>query len=172
MKALSFTLLAALSVMFISCRQSAPVDPATSNTPSFNQVNIAFESAQSQCLLDQWYKRSYQNEPIVFRVINDAGAYAAFFSCTTPASLPPIDFTKNSLLIGMKADYGEFINTPVNISQITQTLSPASGGDYTLQVKVVGEPSKTIQGGEWFAFTSVVPKVTGAVRLDIQYQFN
>lgn len=71
----------------------------------------------------------------------------------------------------MKADYGEFINTPVNISQITQALTPTSGGNYALQVKVVGEAAKNSLGGEWFAFASVVPKVTGTVGLDMQYQF-
>ncbi len=171
MKALTLILLAALPVFFTGCKQAGSVDPITDVTPSFSQVNIAFETSQSQCLLNQWYGRTYKNEPIVFRVINDANTYAAFFPCTLTTSLPTVDFTKNSLLIGMKADYGEFINSPVNISQITQVLTPTSGGNYTLQVKVIGETDKNSQGGEWFAFTSVVPKITGTVSLDMQYQF-
>ena len=171
MKTFTFILLAALSVFFTDCKQTTNVDPISNDTPSFSQVNIAFETTQSQCLLNQWYGRTYKNEPIVFRVINDANSYAAFFPFTLTTSLPTIDFAKNSLLIGMKADYGEFINTPINISQITQTLTSTNGGNYTLQVKVAGEAAKNSKGGEWFAFTSVVPKVTGTVDLDMQYQF-
>ncbi|MVM36268.1 hypothetical protein GO755_40040 [Spirosoma sp. HMF4905] len=128
--------------------------------------------AHGKCLLDQWYQRKYQNEPIVFRVINDNQAYTTFFGCTNVGSLAAIDFSKNSLLIGTKADYGQFINTPVNIRQITQALVAGTNGNYSLQVKVTGEASKNAQGGEWFAFTSVVPKITSTVNLDIQYQFN
>jgi hypothetical protein len=171
MKALTIILLAVLPVFFSSCKQAASVDPITNIAPSFNQVNIAFEASQSQCLLNQWYGKTYKNEPIVFRVINDANTYAAFFPCTLTTSLPTVDFTKNYMFIGMKADYNEFINSPVNISQITQVLTPTNGGNYTLQVKVVGETAKNSQGGEWFAFTSVVPKITGTVSLDMQYQF-
>ena len=172
MKPVILTLVTALSIILTNCKKTSDVNPTTNTSPSFNQVNIAFEASQSQCLLDQWYSKTYKNEPIVFRVINDANTYAAFFPCTLATPLPTIDFAKNSLLIGMKSDYAEFINTPVNISQITQTLIPKGDKDYTLQVKVTGETSKNPQkGGEWFAFTSVVPKLTGTVDLDMQYQF-
>ncbi|XWW43726.1 hypothetical protein JYG30_13070 [Fibrella sp. USSR17] len=83
-----------------------------------------------------------------------------------------MNFATSSLLIGMKADYGEFINTPVNISQITQTLTPTTSGNYTLQVRVSGQASKDGKGGEWFAFAAVVPKLTGTVSLAMIYQFN
>lgn len=172
MKAFIFVLVAALPIFLTNCKKTSDVNLTTNTSPSFSQVNVAFEVSQSQCLLNQWYNKTYRNEPIVFRVINDVNAYAAFFPCALTTPLPTIDFAKNSLLIGMKSDYAEFISTPVNISQITQTLLPNGDRKYTLQVKVIGEASKNPQGGgEWFAFTSVVPKITGTVDLDMQYQF-
>ena len=168
MKTPTLILLSSLSWFFTNCKPASTGEPMPTLTPSFSQVNITFEASQSQCLLNQWYGNTYKNEPIVFRVINDATTYAAFFPCTLITLLPTVDFTKNSLLIGMKADYGEFINTPVNINQITQTLTSTSTGNYILQVKVVGEAARNSQGGEWFAFTSVVPKITGTVSLDMQ----
>lgn len=156
------------------CKRAENVEPTTFSAPSFNQVNVAFESSHIECLLNQWYGRTYRNEPIVFRVINDVSSYNTFFSCSSASSLPAIDFTTKSLLVGMKADYGQFTNTPVNITDITQTLiPPANNNGYTLRVEVIGEANKSTpgQGGEWFAFTSVVPKITGSVNLDMRYQF-
>jgi len=154
------------------CKQPAVVTLNNAfDQPSFNQVNTVFESAHVQCLLNQWYGRKYQNEPIVFRVINDASTYATFFSCSPPTSLPTIDFTSSSLLVGMKADYAQFIDSPVNINTMEQKLVATSNGTYTLQVKVTGKASTDRKGGEWFAFTSVVPKISSTVNLDIQYQY-
>ncbi len=79
--------------------------------------------------------------------------------------------TTSSLLVGMKADNGRFVNSPVNITSIEQTLIQNTSSTPTLQVKVVGQRGTQGFGTEWFAFTSVVPKVTGTVALDIQYQF-
>jgi len=173
MKPLSILILATLSLMNLDCKRVTDVSPVKDPTPFFNQVNIAFDNTQLQCLTDQWYRRTYKNEqPIAFRVINDASAYATLFPCNLATSLPVVNFATSSLLIGMKADYGEFINTPVNISQITQTLTPTTSGNYTLQVRVAGQASKDGKGGEWFAFAAVVPKVTGTVSLTMNYQFN
>ena len=173
MKTLTITMLAGFLAFLSGCKRSEDVEftANTASAPSFNQVNVTFQDSQRQCLLNQWYNRKYQNEPIVFRVINDDRTYTAFFSCSSANSLLPIDFATSSLLIGMKADYGQFINTPVNISNINQVLTSTGNGNYTLQVRVTGEVSKSTQGGEWFAFTSVVPKITGSVNLDMQYQF-
>lgn len=151
-----------------SCKRAENVKPTAVSNPSFNQVDVAFMSSHVDCLLNQWYKGTYRNEPIVFRLINDASTYNTFFSCSSATPLPTIDFTTKSLLVGMKADYGQFINSPVNISAIEQKLVRTSNGTHTLQVKVTGTPGT---GSEWFAFTSVVPKVTGTVKLDMQYQF-
>jgi hypothetical protein len=71
----------------------------------------------------------------------------------------------------MKADNGRFVNSPVNISTIEQRLIQSAGNSSTLQVKVTGQQGSQGYGTEWFAFTSVVPKLTGTVNLDIQYQF-
>ncbi|MBD2705891.1 hypothetical protein IC229_35165 [Spirosoma sp. BT702] len=102
--------------------------------------------------MNQWYGLTYKSEPIVFRTINDERTYQAFFPCSYTTPLPTIDFSKNTLLIGMKADYGQFINTPTNISSISQTLLPTNGGGYSLQVKVVGKTNKNEpgKGREWF----------------------
>lgn len=145
--------------------------PAVVSMPYFNQVNSNFETNHIQCLLDQWYSRKYESEPIVLRVINDAKSSSDFFSCSAASSLPPIDFAKNSLIVGMKSDYGKFVASPVRISEITQHLVQTSNEAYLLRVKVTGDSSNVSLGGEWFAFTSVVPKINGTVGLDIVYQF-
>ena len=124
------------------------------------------------CLLSQWYGNRYQSgPPITFQVINDPAAYAALFPCSLTTPLPSIDFATSSLLVGMKADNGRFVNSPVNISTIEQRLIQSAGNNSTLQVKVTGQQGSQGYGTEWFAFTSVVPKLTGTVNLDIQYQF-
>ncbi len=147
-------------------------DPVINKAAYFNQVNTTFRASHADCLLSQWYGNKYQSgPPIAFLVISDPAAYAALFPCSLTTSLPPIDFTTSSLLVGMKADNGRFVNSPVNITSIEQTLIQNTSSTPTLQVKVVGQRGTQGFGTEWFAFTSVVPKVTGTVALDIQYQF-
>lgn len=157
--------------LFLGCQRPQAIE--TDPDPSFNQVNISFEAVHVDCLLSQWYSRTYKNEPIVFRLINDQTAYQALFPCSLTTALPRIDFSKNSLLIGMKADYGQFINTPGSITQITQKLLPTTAGNYTLQVEVTGQGSENSQTGghAWFAFVSLVPRVAGTVTLDMRYHF-
>lgn len=138
----------------------------------FNQVNSAFRGSHVDCLLSQWYSGRYQSgPPIALLVINDSAAYAALFPCSLTTPLPSIDFTTSSLLVGMKADNGRFVNSPVNITRIEQKLIQSGNDAFTLQVKVTGKQSPNGVGGEWFAFTSVVPKITSTVNLDMQYQF-
>jgi hypothetical protein len=147
-------------------------DLVFSKAAHFNQVNTAFRGSHADCLLSQWYSGKYQSgPPIVLLVINDPAAYAALFSCSLSTQLPSINFATSSLLVGMKADYGRFVNSPVNITRIEQNLIQSSSDTFVLQVKVTGKQSPNGVGGEWFAFTSVVPKLTSTVNLDMQYQF-
>jgi hypothetical protein len=176
MKAVFSFLLASSCLILLSCERPDNVvekdsDPVVANAAYFNQVNSAFRGSHTECLLSQWYGNKYQSgPPIAFLVINDLAAYAALFPCSLTTPLPPIDFTTSSLLVGMKADNGRFVNSPVNISSIEQNLIQ-SNNTSVLQVKVTGKRGEQGFGTEWFAFTSVVPKITNAVTLDIQYQF-
>jgi hypothetical protein len=155
------------------CRKSdKDIVEAEKDMPYFNQVNTAFKTDEIQCLLDQWYANKYKNEGIVLAVINDTQTYESFFSCGANVTLPSIDFTSRSLIIGMKADFGERVNSPVNISNISQHLLKKDSDSYTLHVIVRGKPGAEQNGGEWFAFTSLVPKIQGTVDLDISYVFN
>jgi hypothetical protein len=174
MKTRILAFLVSLSGFLVTC--TSPVLPEPEPAPVvhswFNQVNIALDESHANCLLDQWYGSKYANEPIVFRLINDAATYRAFFPCTLTTPLPSINFATRSLLIGMRGEYGQFtVKTPVNISSIVQTLTPTTDDDYVLQVKVSGKASKDSPGTEWFAFVAVAPKITGKVTLDMQYQF-
>ncbi|KAA0990391.1 hypothetical protein [Dyadobacter aurulentus] len=156
-----------------SCRSPAPPAPEPFEMPYFNQVNINFQENEIQCLLDHWYTRTYDEEnPIVFRVINDAAAYNSFFSCKQGIVPQSIDFSKNSLLIGMKADLGKPVNSPVNIRKMVQNLSQVENGDYLLKVTVAGRQGGAEGGGEWFGFTSLVPKIQGDVKLEMKYEFD
>ena len=141
--------------------------------PYFNQVGTQFQENEIQCLLDHWYAKTYEEEgPIVFRVINDTAAYNAFFSCKAGIVPQAFDFTKNSLLIGMKADLGKPVNSPVNIRKMVQNLSQAENGEYLLQVTVTGRQGGADGGGEWFGFTSLVPKIRSEVKLEMKYEFD
>ncbi|WP_031528971.1 hypothetical protein [Dyadobacter crusticola] len=156
-----------------SCRPPVPPDPDTFEMPYFNEVNIKFQENEIQCLLDHWYAKTYEEEqPIVFRVINDSATYNAFFSCKPGITPQAIDFSKNSLLIGMKADFGKPVNSPVNIRKMAQNLSQTANGDYTLQVTVTGRQGGATGGGEWFGFTSLVPKIRSNVKLEMKYEFD
>ena len=165
------------TISSLSCRSTDATiekepDPIVTNTAFFNQVNSEFRGSHTECLHKQWLNSTYRTDPpIVFRVINDPTAYAAFFPCSLTTPLPSIDFATKSLLIGMKADNGRFVNSPVNITSIQQNLIQTSSGTYSLQVKVTGKQAASGYGTEWFAFTSVVPKLTGTVELDMQYKF-
>jgi hypothetical protein len=176
MKAAFSFLLVSFYLILSSCERPNNVvkndpDPVF-ETANFNQVNTAFHSSHTDCLLSQWYSGRYQSgPPIAFLVINDPAAYAALFPCSLTTPLPSIDFATSSLLVGMKADNGRFVNSPVNISSIEQNLIQSNNGTSVLQVKVTGKRGEQGFGTEWFAFTSVVPKITSTVTLDIQYQF-
>ncbi|MEO6282736.1 MAG: hypothetical protein ABIN80_14930 [Dyadobacter sp.] len=171
MRSISFILLAFILASLAGCSKSSdPPIPENAPMPYFNQVNTTFETDQIQCLLDQWYSGTYRNEPIVLRVINDATTYKSFFSCKPGVDLPIINFTYFSLIVGMKAALAES-NTPVNIKKMKQRLVPMSDGQYVLKVTVAGKKSDSSKGGEWFAFTSVVPKIEGKVDLEMKYEF-
>ncbi len=177
MKTIFSFLLISSCLILQSCERPSGVvkndsDPLFRKAINFNQVNTAFDGSHADCLLSQWYSGKYQSgPPIAFLVINDPAAYAALFSCNLTTPLPSIDFATRSLLVGMKADNGRFVNSPVNINGIEQNLTQNSDGTATLQVKVAGQQGKQGYGTEWFAFTSVIPKLTRTVNLDMQYQF-
>ncbi len=175
------TALLLLSIIFLpilsGCDRSADVvekdpDPVTNKTANFSQVNTTFRASHSDCLLSQWYSGKYQSgPPIALLVINDQAAYTALFSCNLTTPLPSIDFTTSTLLVGMKADNGRFVNSPVNITSIKQSLIQSGNNAFMLQVKVAGKQSPNGVGSEWFAFTSVVPKITSIINLEMQYEF-
>lgn len=171
MKPFSFAIALVLFATAFACKQSVGPTPEATTAPSFNEVNVTFANDQIQCLLSQWYKGTYKGASVAFQVVNDSASYAALFPCSLTSTLPAIDFNRQSLLIGMKADYANFINSPVNITAMNQQLVALQDGTYTLQVQVVGQAPKDGKGSEWFAFASVVPKLTEPVKLDMQYQF-
>jgi hypothetical protein len=177
MKTIFSFLLVSFCLILSSCERTNNVvendpDPVLTKAAHFNQINTIFRGSHADCLLSQWYSNKYQSgPPIAFLVINDQAAYAALFPCSLTTPLPSIDFATSSLLVGMKADNGRFVNSPVNISSIEQNLIQRGSDAFALQVKVTGKQSPNGVGGEWFAFTSVVPKITGTVSLDMQYQF-
>lgn len=170
---MKFILSVALIMLSVfGCRKSErEVIVPVRDMPYFNQVRTEFKSDHIQCLLDQWYASKYNEEPILLKVINDEQSYRSFFTCASNISLPPVDFTSNTLIVGMKADYSRLIDTPVNISKITQNLVKSDSASYSLDVVVTGKPTAEHKGGEWFAFTSLVPKITAPVALKISYQF-
>ncbi len=165
------------TISLSSCRSTdttieKEVDRVVTNTTYISLLNVAFRASHVECLYQQWLNDKYHNDPpIVFRVINDAKAYAEFFPCSLRTPLPSIDFSVNTLLIGMKADNGRFVNSPVNISRIEQNLVQTNSGKFLLEVKVTGRQAASGYGGEWFAFASVVPKLTGTTDVDMQYKF-
>ncbi|MCE7062540.1 hypothetical protein [Dyadobacter sp. CY343] len=56
---------------------------------------------------------------------------------------------------------------------MAQNLSKDASGDYQLQVTVTGRKGSGLeQGGEWFGFTSLVPKIQGEVKLEMKYEFD
>lgn len=177
MKTILSFLLVGSCLVLSSCDRSVTEvekdpDPVINEAAFFNQVNTGFRASHVDCLLGQWYGNKYQSgPPIAFLVINDPTAYAALFPCSLTTPLPSINFVTSSLLVGMKADNGRFVNSPVNITRIEQSLIQSGSDAFALQVKVTGKQSPNSVGGEWFAFTSVVPKITGTVSLDMQYQF-
>ncbi|MFA5906962.1 MAG: hypothetical protein WC836_23750 [Desulfobacula sp.] len=85
-----------------------------------------------------------------------------FFSCKPGVGLPAINFSQFFLTVGMKAGQAEF-DTPINIKEWNST--------WFRQGTAAGKKSESGQGGEWFAFTSVVPKVQGKVDLEMKYEF-
>lgn len=177
MKYTHFLLTTAFFFLLIACKQTAPSaqqpDSGIAKTPNISQVNISFKGSQLDCLLQQWYSDRYRDEsPVVVRIINDSAAYTAFFPCSITEPLPEIDFTTHTLLIGMKADYGRFVNSPVNIRAMEQSLVKLADGSHTLTVKVTGQQSSQGYGGEWFAFMSVVPKITAPVKANMEYVFS
>ncbi len=170
-------LASAFILLLTGCKHTDPSvqqpESGAINTANISQMNIAFKSPHLDCLLQQWYGDRYRDDsPIVLRVINDPTAYAAFFPCTLTEPLPVIDFTRQTLLIGMKADYGRFVNSPVNIKAMEQNLVKQADGSYVLNVKVTGQESSRGYGGEWFAFMSVVPKITTSVKTEMDYVFS
>ncbi len=160
------TILLLLSIIFLpalwGCDRSADVvekdpDPVINKAANFSQVNTTFRASHSDCLLSQWYSGKYRSgPPITLLVINDPAAYAALFPCSLTTPLPSIDFTTSTLLVGMKADNGRFVNSPVNITGIEQNLIQNSNGTPTLQVKVIGQQGTQGYGTEWLGAFQIV----------------
>lgn len=172
MKPFISTLFVSTLICCLNCKPEHNLNPTPIEaTPAVNQVNSTFKTLELECLVKQWHDEKYKNEPVVFRIVNGTDAYNTFFACHSLTVLPAIDFTTNSLLIGMKGDFSDSKNTPVSISQVTQTLVPGQDGNYILDVSVTGKRLQSGYGSQWFAFASVVPKITSAVKLSMQYQY-
>ena len=150
--------------------ETAPaVDYTWREMPYFNQVYTRFQGDEIQCLIDQWRDGIYYEEiPVVFRVINDDSTYRSFFGCRPEVSLPPIDFSAKTLLIGMNAGSGSGNEAPVNISQIQQRMTRDPNDDPILHVTVTGKKGR---GGEWYGFTALIPKTKRKVTLDMRYVY-
>lgn len=141
------TLLVTL-VAVVSCRQETTPTPTIEpdpvfSVPFFNQINTEFRGSQANTLLNFWYKgRSRQS--VEFAAINDQKAYQAFFDQTSADSLPRIDFTRYTLLIGTRGGYGSFMDGPANIKRIEQDLQQQATGDWQYTVTI----SSRSRGGE------------------------
>ncbi len=100
------------------------------------------------------------------KTLNDDSTYRSFFGCKPEIRLPEIDFSAKSLLIGLKTDHGsEQVNSPANISRIEQKMERDENGDLILHVTITGRKG----GGEWFGFTSLIPKSKRKVALKMNY---
>jgi len=152
-----------------------PAPPAVDNSElkisHFNQVYTRFGLDEINCLLDQWYARTYREErPVVFRVINDDSTYRSFFNCKPEVTLPPIDFSTKTLLVGMNAGSGTGNDAPVNITRMEQRMARDPNDDFILHVTITGQKSSFGSGGgEWFGFTSLISKTNRKVTLDMSY---
>lgn len=153
-----------------------PVPPAFTDTEQsrsyFNQVYTRFGADEVQCLVNHRSAGTYHEErPVVFRVINDDSSYHSFFSCKPEVKLPRIDFSAKTLLIGMNAGGGPGNEAPVRISRMEQRMTRDPNNDLILHVTITGEKRPGSGGGEWFGFTSLIPKTKRKVTLDMNYVY-
>lgn len=138
----------------------------------FNQVYTRFGADEINCLLDQSRAGIYREErPVALRVINDDSTYRSFFSCKPEVELPPIDFSTKTLLVGINAGSGPGNEAPVNITRMEQRMTRDPNDDIVLHVMIAGQKSPGSGGGEWFGFTSLIPKTKRKVTLDMNYVY-
>lgn len=138
--------------------------------PYFNEQNIRLSENQKNCLVLNWHTRAFRTaSPVAFQVINDDSTYQAFFNCKEGVALHPVDFTKNTLLVGSNAAVPGYSEAPVCISSIDQILVRQAAG-LTLRVVVSGIKSDT-GGGEWFGFIAAIQKTDREVALEMVYQY-
>lgn len=171
MKNLVFLSLCLSCLGLISCHKTEPEfvssqpDPnrILLDQPYFNQSNTAFRAPHVENLVALWRTETVKSL-VNFTIVNDQRTYEEVFKGLA-APLPFIDFTQNTLLIGRRgADYAD---GPANIKRMSQSLELVNG---ELQYKVsVVHRSK---GGEWFAFTRLVPKIgdPSTVKLVMNYK--
>lgn len=168
--------LVVVALFLLACGEPLPkkeTEPVEKERSYFNQVKTAFTGRQINCLTAQWYVNRYPNEGIVMRVINDQETYESFFSCESDVKLPAINFNANTLIIGMNGHSVVPLNTPINITGIKQSLVETDVvSAYSFKVVVTGAESSNKNGGEWFGFAYLAPKVKGTVTLDISYVYN
>jgi hypothetical protein len=167
-KLLSFLLLSFLA--FASCRQvvepqtQATLDPnRIINEPFFSQSSTAFRAPHVENLVTLWRSETVKSL-VNFAVVNDQRTYEEVFRGVA-APLPAIDFSQNTLLIGRRgAEYG---NGPANIKQMSQSLTLVNN-EWQYRVLITHRSN----GGEWFGFTRLVPKITDAssVKLVMEYR--
>ena len=153
-----------------------PVPSVVDNTELkmsyFNQVYTRFRLDEINCLLDQSRAGTYLEErPVVFRVVNDDSTYRSFFGCKPEVKLPSIDFSTKTLLIGINAGSGPGNEAPVNISRMEQRMTRDPNDDLVLNVTITGQKLPGSGGGEWFGFTSLIPKTRRQVTLEMNYVY-
>ncbi len=167
-------LISLITILLSSCQEPEPPSSSSPAQPYVNQINTKFNSDEIQCLLNQYQARTYHEEgPVVFRVIRDTEAYRSFFACKSGTTLQQINFTNSSLLVGMNS--GSAHPTPISIRKMAQSLIKDKNGDYTLRVTVTGKKTMPeVIGGEWFAFTFLVPKMDSDsnVTLEMRYEYD
>lgn len=155
-----------------SCRQTMTPSPGTDpviNMAWFNQRNTTFRGAAVNKLTNFWYSRR-SDQPVEFAIISDQATYQRFFRQSTADSLPYIDFTSNSLLIGVRGSYGMFRDGPANIRSIEQSTEQQPSGEVIHKVTVRARS----RGEEWFGFTTLIPRLLNPneVKLQMSYQYD
>lgn len=165
--------IAANLFLILGCKETAPVTIQTLEQPYVNQVNTRFGNIEMQCLLNQYYSRTYDTEGVVvFRVINNQESFNSFFACQSETKPAQIDFSRYTLLIGMNT--GLEHPSPINISKMNQSLIKKDNEDYTLRVTVTGKDSPEGKiGNEWFAFSFLTLKIAeeNNVTLEMRYEY-
>ena len=169
MKHIIFSMLVLSTPFVLGCRQ--PADPQSKLDPDriildqayFNQSNTAFKAPHVEKLVELW-RTEMVKQLVNFTVVNDQKAYEEAFR-GVKTSLPTIDFTQNTLLIGRRGQ--DYTNGPANIKRMSQSLNLVNG-EWRYSVTVTHRST----GGEWFGFTRLVPRIAdpSTIKLIMDYQ--